>query len=170
MTYVSCTAHSRLWMDRLCPPPQDIALCRQVLDRYGTGGLSLASWKPLRSLLACSGCLFVSAHATALHHFPLHPPPTTRSCGLGQTRIMAKIENLEGLVNGSEILDAADAILLSRGNLGICLDPEKVGQRRSGTTAGEGREGKTAWRTAVVKCMGMGLRACAAAWPLFVRA
>ena len=39
---------------------------------------------------------------------------------------MAKIENLEGLVNGSEILDAADSILLSRGNLGICLDPEKV--------------------------------------------
>ncbi|MEW5309186.1 MAG: hypothetical protein WDW38_001091 [Sanguina aurantia] len=47
-------------------------------------------------------------------------------CGLKQTLIMAKLENLEGLTNYKEILDVADLILFSRGNLGICLDPEKV--------------------------------------------
>lgn len=54
----------------------------------------------------------------SLFHFP--------SCGLNQTRIMAKIENMEGLLNSAEIIEVSDAILLSRGNLGICLDAEKV--------------------------------------------
>ncbi|GLC42008.1 hypothetical protein PLESTF_000110500 [Pleodorina starrii] len=48
------------------------------------------------------------------------------SAGLNQTRIMAKIENMEGLINSAEIMEAADAVLLSRGNLGICLDAEKM--------------------------------------------
>ncbi|PNW87383.1 hypothetical protein CHLRE_02g147900v5 [Chlamydomonas reinhardtii] len=48
------------------------------------------------------------------------------SCGLEQTRVMAKIENLEGLVHAGDIVEAADSVLLSRGNLGICLDAEKM--------------------------------------------
>ncbi|KAG2439721.1 hypothetical protein HYH02_010599 [Chlamydomonas schloesseri] len=48
------------------------------------------------------------------------------SCGLEQTRVMAKIENLEGLVHAGDIIEAADSVLLSRGNLGICLDAEKM--------------------------------------------
>ncbi|KAG2488957.1 hypothetical protein HYH03_012576 [Edaphochlamys debaryana] len=48
------------------------------------------------------------------------------SCGLDQTRIMAKIENLEGLTHSPELIECSDAVLLSRGNLGICLDPEKM--------------------------------------------
>jgi hypothetical protein len=45
---------------------------------------------------------------------------------MAQTRIIAKIEDLEGLVNHVEIVAAADGIILSRGNLGVDLPPEKL--------------------------------------------
>lgn len=46
--------------------------------------------------------------------------------GLRETHIMAKVESRAGLMNIQEIVDAADGIILSRGNLGIDLPPEKV--------------------------------------------
>lgn len=45
---------------------------------------------------------------------------------LNQTQIFAKIETIEGLKHFNEILQEADGIILSRGNLGIDLPPEKV--------------------------------------------
>lgn len=65
------------------------------------------------------------------------PALCSRSCGLQQTKLMAKIENMEGLVNSAEIIEACDALLFSRGNLGICLDPEKASWRRCRTGTDE---------------------------------
>ncbi|GBF93146.1 pyruvate kinase [Raphidocelis subcapitata] len=48
------------------------------------------------------------------------------SIGMGGTKIIAKIENKEGLLNHTEIIPEADAIILSRGSMGNCLDPEKM--------------------------------------------
>jgi pyruvate kinase len=45
---------------------------------------------------------------------------------LHQTQIFAKIETIEGLKHFDEILQEEDGIILSHGNLGIDLPPEKV--------------------------------------------
>jgi len=46
--------------------------------------------------------------------------------GLETTRLVAKIEHRDGLMNFEAIIDAADGIIFSRGNLGIDLPPEKM--------------------------------------------
>jgi hypothetical protein len=43
-----------------------------------------------------------------------------------EAKIIAKIENMEGLVNYREIMEQCDVMLLSRGSMGNCVDPEKM--------------------------------------------
>lgn len=43
-----------------------------------------------------------------------------------ECKVIAKIENMEGLVNYREIMDECDVMLLSRGSMGNCVDPEKM--------------------------------------------
>lgn len=45
---------------------------------------------------------------------------------LAHAGVIAKIESLEGLLNYKEIIAEADGVIVSRGNLGIDLAPEKV--------------------------------------------
>jgi pyruvate kinase len=72
---------------------------------------------------------------------------------LSQTQIFAKIENYEGLVHFDEILKEADGVILSRGNLGIDLPPEKVFLFQKVAIQKCNRAGKPAIVTRVVDSM-----------------
>ena len=49
-----------------------------------------------------------------------------RSVGGGGVSIVAKVERLSALTHIDAIVDASDGIILSRGNLGLDMPPEKV--------------------------------------------
>ena len=48
------------------------------------------------------------------------------SNGMSATKVIAKVENIYGLLNYEEILAAADGVIISRGDLGIDIPPEKM--------------------------------------------
>ncbi|GFZ10776.1 pyruvate kinase family protein [Actinidia rufa] len=77
---------------------------------------------------------------------------------LSQTQIFAKIENVEGLNHFDEILQEADGIILSRGNLGIDLPPEKVFLFQKAAVYKCNMAGKPAVVTRVVDSMTGNLR------------
>ncbi|XP_061340212.1 pyruvate kinase 1, cytosolic-like isoform X2 [Gastrolobium bilobum] len=77
---------------------------------------------------------------------------------LSQTQIFAKIENVEGLTHFDEILQEADGIILSRGNLGIDLPPEKVFFFQKSALYKCNMAGKAAVLTRVVDSMTDNLR------------
>ncbi|KAK1322637.1 hypothetical protein QJS10_CPA02g00688 [Acorus calamus] len=77
---------------------------------------------------------------------------------LSQTQIFAKIENVEGLNNFDEILQESDGIILSRGNLGIDLPPEKVFLFQKAALYKCNMAGKAAVVTRVVDSMTDNLR------------
>ncbi|XP_072952116.1 pyruvate kinase 1, cytosolic-like [Typha angustifolia] len=77
---------------------------------------------------------------------------------LHQTQIFAKIENVEGLTHFDEILQVADGIILSRGNLGIDLPPEKVFLFQKAAVYKCNMAGKPAVITRVVDSMTDNLR------------
>ncbi|XP_052173901.1 pyruvate kinase 2, cytosolic-like [Diospyros lotus] len=77
---------------------------------------------------------------------------------LSQTQIFAKVENVEGLMHFDEILQEADGIILSRGNLGIDLPPEKVFLFQKAAVYKCNMAGKPAVVTRVVDSMTGNLR------------
>ncbi|ESQ45194.1 hypothetical protein EUTSA_v10010288mg [Eutrema salsugineum] len=77
---------------------------------------------------------------------------------LSQTQIFAKIENVEGLTHFDDILQEADGIILSRGNLGIDLPPEKVFLFQKAALYKCNMAGKPAVLTRVVDSMTDNLR------------
>ncbi|KAI6676590.1 hypothetical protein NL676_037386 [Syzygium grande] len=77
---------------------------------------------------------------------------------LHQTQIFAKIENVEGINHFDEILQEADGIIISRGNLGIDLPPEKVFLFQKAAVYKCNMAGKPAVVTRVVDSMTDNLR------------
>ncbi|XP_064959845.1 pyruvate kinase 1, cytosolic isoform X2 [Musa acuminata AAA Group] len=77
---------------------------------------------------------------------------------LHQTQIFAKIDNIEGLTHFDEILQEADGIILSRGNLGVDLPPEKVFLFQKAAVYKCNMAGKPAVITRVVDSMTGNLR------------
>nr|AQP26304.1 pyruvate kinase [Diospyros kaki] len=77
---------------------------------------------------------------------------------LNQTQIFAKIENFEGLTHFDEILQEADGIIISRGQLGIDLPPEKVFLFQKAAVYKCNMAGKPAVVTRVVDSMTDNLR------------
>lgn len=49
-----------------------------------------------------------------------------RSIGMHHTKVLAKVETKQALLNFQAILSEADGIILSRGNLGLDVEPEKM--------------------------------------------
>ncbi|XP_062174833.1 pyruvate kinase 1, cytosolic-like [Alnus glutinosa] len=78
--------------------------------------------------------------------------------GLRQAQIFAKIENVEGLIHFDEILREADGIIVSRGNLGLDLPPEKVFLFQKAAVYKCNMAGKPAVVTRVVDSMTDNLR------------
>ncbi|XP_057983105.1 pyruvate kinase 2, cytosolic-like [Malania oleifera] len=77
---------------------------------------------------------------------------------LHETRIFAKVETVEGLKHFDEILKEADGVILSRGNLGIDLPPEKVFLFQKSAVHKCNMVGKPAIITRVVDSMTQNLR------------
>ncbi|KAJ9159849.1 hypothetical protein P3X46_025311 [Hevea brasiliensis] len=77
---------------------------------------------------------------------------------LRQTQIFAKFENAEGLTHFDEILQEADGIIISRGNLGIDVPPEKVFLFQKAAVYKCNMAGKPAVVTRVVDSMTDNLR------------
>ncbi|XP_042053955.1 pyruvate kinase 1, cytosolic-like [Salvia splendens] len=82
----------------------------------------------------------------------------SKHADLSQTQIFAKIENVEGLTHFDEILEEADGIILSRGNLGVDLPPEKVFLFQKSAVYKCNMAGKPAVVTRVVDSMTDNLR------------
>lgn len=69
------------------------------------------------------------------------------------TRILAKLETRQSLLEFDAILDAADGVILSRGNLGLDAPPEKMALIQKAAAAAANRAGKPILMTRVVDTM-----------------
>ncbi len=64
-------------------------------------------------------------------------------CGGEKIRVMAKIENREGVENLEEILDAVDGVMVARGDLGVEIPAAEVPVVQKRMVAAARRKGKT---------------------------
>ncbi len=56
----------------------------------------------------------------------LHVRRILRSLGALEVRLIAKLERAEAIENLDEIVEAADGVMVARGDLGVELDPERI--------------------------------------------
>ena len=73
--------------------------------------------------------------------------------GMGATKVMAKVENIFGLLNYAEILEAADGVIISRGDLGVDIPAEKMFLIQKYVVEMANRAGKPVIITRVVDSM-----------------
>ncbi|GAB4821631.1 hypothetical protein N2152v2_008677 [Parachlorella kessleri] len=75
------------------------------------------------------------------------------SIAMNQTKIVAKIERKAAIINFASIAEAADGVILSRGNLGLDFDPELMALLQKRTITRCNRMGKPIIITRVVDTM-----------------
>ena len=78
---------------------------------------------------------------------------TLDSLGLSNAKIMAKVESQKGLARFQSILDEADGIIISRGNLGIDVDVERFPMLQKALIQACNAAGKPVLTTRVVDSM-----------------
>lgn len=101
-----------------------------------------------------SDCIdFVSLSYTTSKDQIVHVRQTLDSLGLSNAKIMAKIESQKALENFESILNEADGIIVSRGNLGIDVDVEVFPMLQKALIQACNAAGKPVLATRVVDSM-----------------
>lgn len=84
------------------------------------------------SIDASSGPKLYHTHTLCTHPAGIGCHPIWPGCrflnsiGMSQTKILAKLESRQSLLNFQGILNEADGVIISRGNLGLDCVPEKM--------------------------------------------
>jgi pyruvate kinase len=118
---VTCTARNDAKLS-------GVLLTVQVANKQGEDMPTLSEWdrRVVKEWAAPNEVDFVSVSFTPDAAAIRECKELLADAGIPGTKVLAKVERLAALRNVDEIVAAADGVILSRGNLGLDMPPEKV--------------------------------------------